>query len=44
VPPDEGQATGPTISKNKKDEANATVADLPDVSQLPEPEKAKEET
>ncbi|KAJ4382197.1 hypothetical protein N0V86_002528 [Didymella sp. IMI 355093] len=42
VPRVAGEPTEPTIIKDHKEDGKATVADLPDVSQLPEPGKAPE--
>jgi hypothetical protein len=42
VPRVAGEPTEPTIIKDNKEDGKATVADLPDVSQLPEPGKAPE--
>lgn len=40
VPRVEGEPTEPTIIKDHKEDGKATVADLPEVSQLPEPGEA----
>ena len=42
VPKVAGEPTEPTIIKDDKEDSKATVADLPNVSQLPEPGKALE--
>lgn len=42
VPKVAGEPTEPTIIKDDKEDGKATVADLPDVSQLPEPGAAPE--
>jgi len=42
VPRVTGEPIEPTIIKDDREEGKATVADLPDVSQLPEPGKAPE--
>ena len=42
APPVAGEPTEPTIIKDNKEDGKATVADLPDVSQLPEPGQAPE--
>lgn len=41
VPRVEGEPREPTIIKDDKEEGKATVADLPDVSKLPEPGQAE---
>lgn len=42
VPKVAGEPAEPTIIKDDKEDGKVTVADLPDVSQLPEPGKAPE--
>jgi hypothetical protein len=42
VPRVAGEPTEPTIIKDDKEDGKATLADLPDVSQLPDPGKAPE--
>lgn len=41
IPRVEGEPREPTIIKDNKEEDKATVADLPDVSQLPDPGEAQ---